>query len=445
MQVLKATVEQLRHDFEVMIPAQEIDDKCTKQLKELQQRIRIPGFRPGKVPMATIRQRHESEITQEVINEIVSQSAQKVIEENALRPAMQGNIKMNPRNQGEDLQFTLSVEVFPEITLPDFTTITLEHLVAKVSDHDVEKQIAYLVQVQRSVQKLETPRPTQQGDCLLIDHRGFHDDHPIDQLTGKDVKIWLGEDTLGLGSDVETQLLGILPVCHRKMEVTLPHNKHFGSHAGETIRVEIDVKEIYQAVEITVDDDFAKRLGTNNLEHLQQLIKEQLTRKNTDLSSKLLKRKLLDYLEENHKFLLPQGMVDHEFDLIWQRLQEEKNLDADEDDKSDSQLRDEYQQIARRRIHLGLLLAEISRQDNIVVTQEEVDRTLMTYIYQRHQNPKEIQTVFKNLKNQPEVIKQIKQPLLEEKVITSILEKSKLERKEITTEELYHAVEDSDV
>ena len=212
MQVRKATVEQLRHDFEVMIPTQEIDDKCTKRLKELQQRIRIPGFRPGKVPMATIRQRHEPDITQQVIKEIVSQSAQKVIEERALRPAMQGNIKVSPRTQGEDLQFTFSVEVLPDITLPDFTTITLEQLVAKVSDHDVEKQIESLVKAQRSVQKLETPRPTQQGDCLLIDHRGFHDDHPINQLMGQDVKIWLGEDTLGLGSDVETHLLGIFPV-----------------------------------------------------------------------------------------------------------------------------------------------------------------------------------------------------------------------------------------
>ncbi|EWY42107.1 trigger factor [Skermanella stibiiresistens SB22] len=433
MQITETSADGLKREYKVVIPAQEIETKVNSRLQELGRTLRIPGFRPGKVPMPIVKQRYAQSVMGEVLETAVTDSSQKAIDERGLRPALQPKIQVTSFEEGGNLEYDMAVELLPDFEPVDFATIELERTVAEVDDKQVDETLERLSKSGRESQPVTEDRPARNGDVLVIDFAGTVDGEAKPGMDAKDHQLELGTNSF-VGT-FEEQLVGAKPGDHRTVTVTFPDNYGSAELQGKEAVFEVDVKEIREPAPVTIDDEFAKKFGAEDLAGLKQMIKDRIGQDYAGISRSKVKRTLLDKLAETHDFPVPAGMVDIEFETIWNRLQEElkRGGDAEEAGKSEDDLRTEYRGIAERRVRLGLLLSEVGRRNNIQVTQDELNRALIT---EAQRYPGQEREVFEFFRNTPRAIDNLRAPLFEDKVIDFILELAKVDEKTVSVEEL---------
>jgi trigger factor len=433
MQITETSADGLKREYKVVIPAQEIETKVNSRLQELGRTLRIPGFRPGKVPMPIVKQRYAQSVMGEVLETAVTDSSQKAIDERGLRPALQPKIQVTSFEEGGNLEYDMAVELLPDFEPVDFATIELERTVAEVDDKQVDETLERLSKSGRESQPVTEDRPARNGDVLVIDFAGTVDGEAKPGMDAKDHQLELGTNSF-VGT-FEEQLVGAKPGDHRTVTVTFPDNYGSAELQGKEAVFEVDVKEIREPAPVTIDDEFAKKFGAEDLAGLKQMIKDRIGQDYAGISRSKVKRTLLDKLAETHDFPVPAGMVDIEFETIWNRLQEElkRGGDTEEAGKSEEELRTEYRGIAERRVRLGLLLSEVGRRNNIQVTQDELNRALIT---EAQRYPGQEREVFEFFRNTPRAIDNLRAPLFEDKVIDFILELAKVDEKTVSVEEL---------
>lgn len=434
MQITETSADGLKREYKVVIPAQEIETQVNSRLQELSRTVRLPGFRPGKVPLPIVKQRYAQSVMGEVLERAVNDSSQKAIDERGLRPALQPKIQVTSFEEGGNLEYDLAVELLPDIEPVDFSTIELERVVAEVDDKQVDETLERLSKSSRDSQPIVEEREARTGDILVIDFAGTLDGEAKPGMDAKDHKLELGSNSF-VGT-FEEQLVGTKPGDHRTVTVTFPENYGAAEFQGKEAVFEVDVKEIREPAPAVIDDEFAKKFGAEDLSALKQMIKDRIGQDYAGISRSRVKRTLLDKLAETHSFDVPPGMVEIEFETIWNRLQEELKRggpDADEAGKSEDELRAEYRTIAERRVRLGLLLSEVGRRNNIQVTQDELNRALVA---EAQRYPGQEREVFEFFRNTPRAIDNIRAPLFEDKVIDFILELAKVDEKTVSVDEL---------
>ena len=434
MQITETSADGLKREYKVVIPAQEIETKVNSRLQELGRTLRIPGFRPGKVPMPIVKQRYAQSVMGEVLEAAVNDSSQQAIDERGLRPALQPKIQVTSFSEGGNLEYDMAVELLPDIEPVDFSTIELERVVAEVDDKQVDETLERLSKSSRDSQPVSEDRPARNGDILVIDFAGTVDGEAKPGMDAKDHRLELGSNSF-VGT-FEEQLVGSKPGDHRTVTVTFPENYAAAELQGKEAVFEVDVKEIREPAPAVIDDEFAKKFGADDLAALKQMIKDRIGQDYAGISRSKVKRTLLDKLADTHSFDVPAGMVDIEFETIWNRLQEELKrggADAEEAGKSEDELKTEYRGIAERRVRLGLLLSEVGRRNNIQVTQDELNRALIT---EAQRYPGQEREVFEFFRSNPRAIDNLRAPLFEDKVIDFILELAKVNEKTVSVEEL---------
>ncbi|WP_158045701.1 trigger factor [Skermanella pratensis] len=442
MQITETSADGLKREYKVVIPAQEIETKVNSRLQELGKTLRIPGFRPGKVPMPIVKQRYAQSVMGEVLEAAVSDSSQQAIDERGLRPALQPKIQVTSFAEGGNLEYDMAVELLPDIEPVDFSTIELERVVAEVDDRQVDETLERLAKSSRDSQPVTEDRPARNGDILVIDFAGIVDGEAKPGMDAKDHRLELGSNSF-VGT-FEEQLVGSKPGDHRTVTVTFPENYAAAELQGKEAVFEVDVKEIREPAPATIDDEFAKKFGADDLAALKQMIKDRIGQDYSGISRSKVKRTLLDKLADTHSFEVPAGMVDIEFETIWNRLQEELKrggADAEEAGKSEEELKTEYRGIAERRVRLGLLLSEVGRRNNIQVTQDELNRALIT---EAQRYPGQEREVFEFFRSNPRAIDNLRAPLFEDKVIDFILELAKVNEKTVSVEELVRDPDESE-
>jgi trigger factor len=441
MQITETSADGLKREYKVVIPAQEIETQVNSRLQELSKTLRLPGFRPGKVPLPVVKQRYAQSILGEVLERAVNDSSQKAIDERGLRPALQPKIEVTSFAEGGNLEYDLAVELLPDIEPVDFSTIELERVVAEVDDKQVDETLDRLAKSSRDSQPVTEDREARNGDILVIDFAGTVDGEAKPGMDAKDHRLELGSNSF-VGT-FEEQLVGTKPGDHRTVTVTFPENYGAAELQGKEAVFEVDVKEIREPAAAVIDDEFAKKFGADDLAALKQMIKDRIGQDYAGISRSRVKRTLLDKLADTHSFDVPTGMVDIEFETIWNRLQEELKRggpDAEEAGKSEDELRAEYRTIAERRVRLGLLLSEVGRRNNIQVTQDELNRALVA---EAQRYPGQEREVFEFFRNTPRAIDNIRAPLFEDKVIDFILELAKVDEKTVSVEELVRDPEEA--
>ena len=434
MQLTETKSEGLSREYTVKILAEDLEGKMQSRLEELGRTVNLPGFRPGKAPMPLLKQRFGQAVLGEVLQSAVSDSTAQAIADQNLRPAMQPKIEVKEYDEGKDLEYTMSVELMPEFEPIEFSKLSLERITVKVGDEEVEKALSQMAAENKRPEPLKKARKSQGGDVLVIDYKGEIDGTEFAGGTAQDYYLELGGGRFIPG--FEDQLIGVNAGDQVTVNVTFPAEYGSTDLSGKDAEFSVDVKEIRELAEIDVDDAFAESLGLPDLKSLSDAIRTRLEQDYSSFSRNRLKRKLLDELNDAHDFEIPPGMVDAEFDAIWHQLEDARkreNLDADDMDKTDDELREEYRGIAERRVRLGVLLSEVGRLNNIEVTQEELNRAIVQEAQRAREKQRE---VMEYLQNNAEAQAQLRAPLFEDKVIDFILEMASITDRDSTVAEL---------
>ena len=445
MQITETLADGLKHDFRVVVPAEDLRSEVDNKLAEYGANMRLPGFRPGKAPLKILRQRFGRAVEGEILEDTINRGTKQAIEERGLKPAVMPQIDMvsdlaNGLPAGTDLEYTVSVEALPDIEPIDFASLELERLEAEPADEVVEEDIGFIARSNAELVPVGDDRAAAEGDTLTIDFEGRIDGEAFAGGSAEDYEIELGTGEFIPG--FEDQLVGARAGESRDVEVEFPEEYSAAHLAGKTAVFSVEVKEIRERKAVDPDDEMAQRIGFDDLASLRQNVVDGIRRRYADVSRMIVKRQLFDRLEEEHDFPLPESMVEQEFGSIWgeveKRLEEPDSAEEVREGKSDDELKDEYRKVAERRIRLGLLLAEVGRQNNIEVSDEDRQRAMFSQL-QRY--PGQEQVVLDFYRKNPSALSQFEGPILENKVVEFILELARVTTREVSAEELIAASE----
>jgi trigger factor len=434
MQVTETLTEGLKREFKVIVPAADIEKKIAERLKRVGAQARLPGFRPGKVPTSLLKKRYGSSVMGEVLEQAVSDTSNETIRARGLRPAMQPKVSIAKFGEGEDLEYTMAMELLPDIEPVDFSAIELEKLTVEVPESEVDEALKGLAARQRRSESIAEPRPAKEGDVTVIDFVGKLGETEFPGGSAQDYHLELGTSSFIPG--FEDQLVGAMPGEQRTIAVTFPADYSNAELAGKDASFAVTIKEIREPVETPVDDELAKTMGLETLDALRQHMREGIESQYKSLSRVRLKRALLDVLADRHHFPVPAGMVDSEFEEIWKQIEadrKEGRLDPEDASKSDEELRKEYTEIAERRVRLGLLLSEVGRQNNIQVTADELNRAVLD---EARRYPGQERKVYEWYQKNPDMVARLRAPIYEDKIIDFVLELVKTTERKVSPQEL---------
>jgi trigger factor len=433
MQITETNAEGLKREFTVTVASNDIEKKMQDRLTEIGRTIRLPGFRPGKVPMPVLRKRYGASVMGEVLEKAVTDSSAQAMREHNLRPALQPKIEIVSFKEGADLEYKMAVELLPEIKPIDFAELQLERLRPEVPEDEIDKAVQRIAEPNRKSEPVDRPATT--GDVVVIDFVGKVDGKEFPGGSAQGHSLELGSSRFIPG--FEDQLIGAKAGEHRAVKVTFPAEYGSEELAGKDAEFSVDVKEVREKQPLVIDDDMAKEMGFDALEGLRKAVREQLERDYGGLARQRLKRALLDQLAAKHDFPVPPGMVDLEFDTIWKQFQEarEQNKDAVEEEagKSDDELKTEYRAIAERRVRLGLLLSEVGRANAITVNQDEVNRALGEEARRHRGYEKQVVEFYRS---NPEALANLRAPIFEDKVVDFITEMATVADKTVSIADL---------
>jgi trigger factor len=443
MQVTETSSEGLKREFRVVVAASDLEAKLNDRLVQLKDRVRLNGFRPGKVPVAHLKKVYGRNVMAEAIEEVVRDTNTKIVTDNGFRLAMDPKVTM-PEDKGEienifagqaDLSYSVAIEVVPAIELADFSTISLEKLVADVDGAQIDEAMAKIADQNKPYTSKGEGAKAESGDRVMINFTGTIDGKPFEGGAGDDVGVNLGSNTFIPG--FEDQLIGIAAGETRTVNVTFPTNYLAEHLAGKAASFEVTAKSVDAAGTVTIDDEFAKSLGLESLDKLKEAIKSRLEQEHANVSRMKLKRALLDKLDELHKFEAPPTLVEEEFNGVWNTVLNDlksQNRTLADEGTDEEKAKAEYRVIADRRVRLGLVLSEIGDKNAIKVTDDEMTRAI---VERARQYPGREKEVWDHFRNNPGALASVRAPIFEEKVVDFIIELAKPTEKKVSREELF--------
>jgi len=441
MQITESSTEGLKHEMTVVIAAADIERRVTDRLTEIGRTIRLPGFRPGKVPLNVLRKRYGSSVMGEVLERTVSDSSSAAMRERNLRPALQPKVEIVSFNEGKDLQYKLAVEVLPQFPLMNFAELKLERLKPEVPEEEIDNALQRIAQQQRKSEMVD--RAAEKGDVVVMDFVGSVDGVEFPGGSAKDYSLELGSGSFVPG--FEDQLVGVKGGEARKVALTFPADYGNTDLSGKAAEFAVTVKSVKAVIPQPVDESLATAIGMENLAALRQVVRERIERDYQGIARQKLKTALLDQLGEHHKFSVPQGMIDIELETIWRQYQaqleraKQAGTPDPEPAKDEAAIKAEYRDIAERRVRLGLVLAEVGSKNNITVTQDEVNRAMTE---EARRFPGQEKHVVEYYRNNPGAIDNLRAPIYEDKVIDFILELAQVTDRAVPLKELLASDED---
>ena len=436
MQLTESRSEGLLRVYDVVVPAAELQQKLNAKIAEVQPRMRINGFRPGKVPASHIRKIYGASMMQDIINDTVQASTKQSLEniKAASEPSLDLKSDLNQVVEGkQDLKFELSLEIMPDFEPVDLKTVSLTRPVTPVSDEQVETALTDLAKAQRGFE--DKTGAAADGDAVLVDFLGKLDGEPFDGGAATDAQVVIGSKQFIPG--FEEQLIGAKAGEERLLNVTFPEDYPAANLKGKAATFETKIKSVRQPKQGAPDDAWAAELGFDSLPALKNALRERIESEHAQQSRAKAKRALFDILDERHSFELPPRMVESEFGQIWKQIEADRaasRLDPSDEGKSEDELKTEYRNIAERRVRLGLLLAEIGRRHKLEVTDQELAQEI-TRIARNY--PGQERQVIEAYQRSPGMVAQVKAPLYEEKVVDYILELVKLDNQTVDRDTLF--------
>jgi trigger factor len=443
MQVTETLAEGLKHEFKISVPASDLDAKADAKLVDLKDKVKLNGFRPGKVPVSHLKKVYGRSVMAETIDQTIRDTNTQIFTDRGFRLATEPKITM-PTEQKEveellagksDLTYTVAIEVVPTIQLADFKSFTVEKPVVDVSDADVDDAIKRIADQNKPYAAKADGAKAETGDRVTINFKGSINGELFEGGTGEGIPVVIGTGQFIPG--FEEQLIGMAVGETRTLKVSFPKNYASEKLAGQPAEFETTATLIEAPGETKIDDEFAKTLGLESLDKLKEAARERLVAEFAGATRQRVKRALLDRLDETHKFEAPPSLIEEEFNLMWNSIKAEMESSgktfADEDTTEDA-AKEEYQKIADRRVRLGLVLSEIGEKNKITVTDDEVGRAVIERARSMPGREKEVWDYYRNNAN---ALAQLRAPIYEDKVVDFILELATVTEKKVSREELF--------
>ena len=440
MQIKETANEGLKRAYQITIKAKEIAEKIEAEVKKLAPQVKMPGFRPGKVPANLIKKMHGEQLHAQTLNDVIRDSVDGLMRDKELRPAMQPKIDLGEGyEEGKDAEITVELEVLPTIEAPTVDGLKLERLTVPVSDEAVDDAVKSIAGQNKAYKDAPKTKKAADGDQLIIDFTGRLGDEEFEGGKAEDAPLVIGSGQFIPG--FEEQLVGVKTGDEKTITVTFPEDYPAENLKGQEAQFDIKVKQVKVETETKVDDEFAKQLGIDSLDKLKELLRGQLEQQTAGLTRTQMKRQLLDTLAAGHDFDVPEGMVDAEFQQIWAQLQQEASREENPQDalKEIQEERDDYRKIAERRVRLGLLLSEIGQANGVEVTGQEMSMLIQQAAQQYR--PEDRDRFIQYVQQEPMAAAQLRAPLYEDKVVDFLFDKAEITDREVTQEELEAAIE----
>ena len=438
MQVTETLSEGLKRALKIDIPAGDLASKLDAYMEDMKSKANIKGFRPGKVPVSHLKKIYGRQAMAEILSNTIQETSQKAMEDRSERPALTPSIDL-PDEEAEkilagdaDLSFSMSYDILPSFEIVDFKGLEIERPVVDVPEEDVDTQVA-------DIAKNNTPYEAKEGaaengDRVTMSYLGKIDGEAFEGGADENGQLVLGSGQFIPG--FEDQLIGVKAGDEKAVEVSFPDDYPAAHLAGKAAVFDVEVKEVGAPGEVTIDDEFAKGLGLDSLDKLKEIVRGQIESQFGTMTRQRVKRQLLDKLDEHYSFDLPDGLLNSEFDVVWRQVEEDMKRNEktfEDEDTTEEEARAEYRKIAERRVRLGLVLSEIGEQNDIQVSDEEMQRAL----YERvRQFPGQEQQVFDFYKNNQQALASLRAPIYEEKVVDFMLELANVTDKTVTKDEL---------
>lgn len=450
MEIKETLSKGLKREFDIIIPASEVEKTLTTRLESLGQKVKIPGFRPGKVPLSILKQRYQTEVLGEVLEACVDKGIKQIIKEKGLKPSLKPKVTLKSYEEGKNLDIEVKMEILPTIGDINLDNLSFEKYVVTVPAEVIEGTIENIARKNRETHPLQTLRKTKKGDVVIIDFEGFIEASPIEGGAGQDYSLELGAGSFIPG--FEDQLIGHDKGAQVNVTVTFPEQYHDDRYANKPARFSVTIKDIHEASPLVIDAALATKLGFDSVQALREAVEKSIAQNYTTHGFLTTKRHVLDALAERFVFEIPDNMVEMEFDNIWEQLCREVGIDTKNTasntnkknseesktfesvtGKSEEELKKEYKAIAKRRVRLGLLLAEIGNRNNLTINNQELMNALMAKVKEFPGQEKE---AFNFYRNNESAMASLRAPLFEDKVVNFILDQSTITEKRLTPEEM---------
>jgi len=444
MQTVETLNEGLKRAYTLTIAAKDIAARVEQEVTRLAPTVRMPGFRPGKVPANLVKKMHGEALQGDALNTSVQEAVPTLIGKEKLRPAMSPSVELGEGYEhGKDAEVKVALEVLPEIAAPSLDGLKLERLTVEASADAIEEAVLRIAQQQKNFKDAPKAHKAATGDLVVMDFVGKVDGTPFDGGTGEGMSVEIGTGRLIPG--FEDQLIGVKANDEKTITVTFPADYNVDYLKGKEATFDLVISDVRVADEAKADDDFAKSLGLEGIDQLRELMKGQLEQEFNQLTRTHMKRRLLDQLAASHDFDVPPSMVDAEFNQIWAQLEHEAGQEADPEAARVEMEKDreEYLAIAVRRVRLGLLLSEIGQANNVQISAQEMNRLIQQAAMQYPQQDRE--RFVQYVQQDPMAAAQIRAPLYEDKVVDFLFSTADITDRAVTREELEAAIEaDSD-
>lgn len=444
MQVTETLSEGLKRELKIVIPATELASKLDSYLDELKDKVRINGFRPGKVPAAHMKRMYGRQAMAEIVSTTIQETSLKAIEDRSERPALQPDIDLAD-DQAEaiiegtaDLAFKVIYDLLPTFDIVDFSTIELEREIVEISEAGVMEQVEAIAANNRPFVSKGDGAVAENGDRVTMSYLGKLDGVPFDGGADENGQLVLGSNQFIPG--FEEAVVGMKQGEEKVITVSFPADYQAEHLAGKEVTFDIVLKDVAAPGEVTVDDEFAKSLGLESLDSLKDIIRGQIESQFGAMTRQRVKRQLLDKLDAVYTFDLPSKLLDTEFQNIWNQVESDMTRNGktfEDEGTTEEAAKADYRKIAERRVRLGLVLSEVGEKNAIQVTDEEVQRALFDRV---RQFPGQERQVFEFYKNNPQALATLRAPIYEEKVVDFILTLAKVTDKTVTKEELQKLV-----
>jgi trigger factor len=440
MQITETISEPLHREFTVVIGATDLDAKLTGKLTEMQPKIHLKGFRPGKAPVSFLKKTYGKSLMGDIVSETINESSEQVLKEKEIKPATTPRVDFvnaldNVIAGKADLEFTMKVDLMPDFALSNLSGLKAGRLVADISDSAVEQALTRLADSQKTFSDKGEGAKAEKGDAITLDFEGTINGEAFEGGKAENFELTLGSGAFIPG--FEDQLLGAKAGDERTITVQFPENYGAANLAGKEAQFKVKVKAVKAPNDVPIDEELAKKLGVESLDQLKERVREQLKAEYGRASRTHLKRRILDALDSAHSFDLPSGMVQAEFDAIWKQVEAElkrEGLSAEDEGKSEDELKAEYRAIAERRVRLGLVLAKIGEQNAITVNQDEVNRALAA---RARQFPGQERQIIQYYTSNPQAMAELRVPLFEDKVVDFLGELMQVEDRKVEPEILF--------
>ena len=433
MQVTELKKKGLEREFKVTVPSKDVTDKLNGSLLQISKDVEIEGFRKGKVPLNIVKQRFGQNALNQTLDELIKSTSNEVIKEKKLRLAIKPKVDVKNFGEEKGLEYIMTLEIIPDFKVEDIKKIKLIKFISKTDEDDFKKTLETFSKTQQNFEKKDGKK-VENGDGVLLNLKPTYNNEIVKDALIENKMTVVGEKMII--SEIEQKILGTKAGDKLDFICKFPVNFPDKDIAEKDVRVEIDILEVRIPQKKVLDDNFAKSMGAIDLNDFKEKVRKQMQGELDNISKMIIKKDLIEELDKIHKINLPQGMVKYEFDIIWNKFNDDKTkgiIDETDKNRKEEDLKKEYRSIAERRVKVGLILAKIGEDQKISVSEDDLKKAIEQEILRQ---PDAKEQIIKFYSENSQALASLKAPIFEQKVVEYILENIKIENKEISKKEL---------